>query len=470
MNLKENIQNIVNKINNTNEEYAVVFKKYQEEDSSIVYLPVGVISGTLDENNLSFTSNNITFNHLIKGPKDYGFAFSKTLTETIKNNRLMPPIIQKKSMLKSLQRYYYIYANDQDNHPVLGVQSITDDKDIDILYEEELLNYYIKRFPSAKNIINLLKKASGKLNLDIKEIADNLEETYSSKEQGDQILTSIWKHYHSEKPYNIFINGSEISPKKEIIKSICDTANIPYHFVNAVENYEVIDIEDVLIKLLEQSNNNLDLAENSLLIIDNIDKLALDDLNSDSFANAQYNLAKILKGETILLQYDRKRKIPFDTSKMMIIGMGNFKDEEIKDIKVKGFSSVIDTKKNNKEKYKYGMLDGLFDNFNMIIQMEDPKQKDYVNYLTNRETAGLLNNITFFDSLDIKLTLSDEVIDAIARNAYQNKMSIADVRELIENSLTKASLEIAKKPGEYKELIISPETLKDNKNYILIKK
>ena len=179
MNFKESIQNMLSKVGNSDEEYAVIFKNYKEEDTSIAYLPVGIVKGKLDEEDLSFVSNNVTFNHLIKGPKEYGFAFAKTITDTIKNSKLMPLVFQQKLMLTSLQKFYYIYANDEDNHPVLGVQSIRDDKDIDILYEEELLNYYVKKFPSAKDIINLLKKASGKLNLDIKEISNKLDESYS---------------------------------------------------------------------------------------------------------------------------------------------------------------------------------------------------------------------------------------------------------------------------------------------------
>ncbi len=469
MNLKDNIQNIINKIN-SEEELAIIFKKYEEEQDSIAYIPIGIVSGKLDENNLTFITNNITLSHLIKGPKEYGFAFSKTLTETIKNNKLVPKFIQERLMLKSLSNFTYIYAKDQNKNPVVGVQSLNDPTNIDILYEEELLNYYIKKFPSAKEIISLLKKASGKLNLDMNEISNSLKKTYSNKEQSKQILTAIWKHLNSNKSYNIFINGSEITPKKEIIKSICDNSNIPYYMVNAIENYEITDIEEMLKKLLELNNKNLDKAENTLLVIDNINKLALNDLSADSFINAQYNLAKILRGETITLHYGKHKKVYFDTSKMMIIGMGNFKDEEIKDIKINGFSKEMDIKKENKEKYKLGMLEGLFDNFNMIIQMNEPELQDYQNLLANREGAGILNNINFFNNLDIKLTLSEEVINTIAKYAYENKMSLQDLSELMENILSNASFEIAKNPDMYEELVISPETIKDNNKYKLIRR
>ena len=469
MNLKDGIESLFNKFGN-DEDFAVIFKSYQIEDNSIVYLPVDIVSGKLDEESLSFTSNNIIFNHLIKGPNDYGFAFSSTLTDLVKNNKLLPYIVQKKKVLKSLQNFYYIYSKDQHNNPLIGVQSIFDSNNIDVLYEEELLNYYVKKFPSAKEIIELLKKASGKLNLDVEEISNSLEESYSNKKQSEQILTSIWKHLNSDKSYNIFINGSEITPKKEIIKSICDKANIPYYFVNAVENYDITDIEDILKRLLKQNDNDLDLAENTLLIIDNIDKLALTDLSSDSFINAQYNLAKVLRGETIPLYYGKHRKVYFDTSKMMIIGMGNFKNEEIKEIKINGFSSIMDSNKDDKEKYKLGMLEGLFDNFKMIIQMDEPKLEDYHNLLVNRDGAGIINNINFFDNLNIKLKLSDEVVNYIASIAYNNQMSLSDLSELVEKLLLDASFEIAKNPNMYEELVVTPDTIKDSKKYTLVRR
>lgn len=469
MNLKDNIQNILNKINN-DEDLAVLFKPIKKEKGSIAYIPIGIVSGKLDEENLTFTTKNKTFNHLIKGPNEYGFAFSKTLTNTVKSNKLIPKIIQEKLMLKSLKNFYYIYAKDQHKNPVLGVQSMDDPSSMDLLYDEELLNYYIKKFPSSKEIIELLKKASGELNLDIKEISTLLEDTYSNKEQSKQILTSIWKHYLSDKSYNIFINGSDISPKKEIVKKICDKANIPYHYVSTVEKYEITDMDNMLKNLINKCDNNIELAENTVLIIDNIDKLALSDISAESFALAQLNLAKILRGETIELKINKIKKIKFDTSKMMIIGMGNFKDDEIEDIKISGFTSVINTKNKDKEKYKLGMLEGLFDNFKMIIQMDNPKLEDYLNLLINREGAGLLNNINFFNNLDIKLTFSKEVINDIANYAYKNKMSLSDLSELIENLLSKASFEIAMNPDMYEELVITHETISNSNKYTLVKK
>lgn len=469
MNFIDSIHDLINKIN-SNEELAVVFEKYKEEQGSIAYIPIGIVSGKLDVDNLIFTANNMTFNHLIKGPKDYGFAFSKTLTDIVRSNKLVPSIIQKKLMLKSLSNFNYIYAKDQNNNPVVGVQSLEEPNNIDILYEEELLNYYINNFPSAKEIIELLKRASGELNLDVDLISKSLEENYSNSNQSKKIITAIWKHYHSDSSYNIFINGSEITPKKEIIRTICKRANIPYYYVSAVEEYEITDMDNMLKNLLKNSDGNLDLAENTILVIDNIDKLAVTDLSFDSFAAAQLNLAKLLRGETIELKYNRHKKVNFDTSKMMIVGMGNFKDDEIKDIKINGFSKVIDTKKDNKEKYKLGMLDGLFDNFNMIIQMDDPKLEDYQNLLINREGAGILNNINFFNNLDIKLSLSEEVINDIANYAYKNKMSLSDLREAIENMLSSASFEIAKNPDMYEELVVTSETIRDNKKYKLIRR
>lgn len=470
MNLKDSLDNLLRRLVNNDEQLAVIFKSYQNKNNTIVYLPVGVVSGKLDEENLSFSCNNKKFNHLISGPKDYGFAFSKSFTDEVRNNKLIPSMLKKKLMLKSLQRFYYIYSRDDNNNPVVGVQSINDSENIDILYEEELLNYYIKKFPSAKDIISLLKKASGKLNLDIKEIAKSLEDNYTNASQSKQVLTAIWKHYYSDKSYNIFINGNDITPKREIVKSICETSNIPYYYVSSVKNYEITDISETLKELLKQNNGFLDRAENTILIIDNIDKLALTDLSSDSFANAQYNLARILRGETIKLEYNRFKKVNFDTSKMMIIGMGNFIDEEIKDITISGFNAAKIIEHNSKEKYKSGMLDGFFDNFSMIIQMDNPNLNDYQSFLLRRENDCVNNNMNFFNNLNIKLSFSEEVINEIAKVAYDKKMTQCDIRDFIENLLSSASFEIAMHPDEYAELEITLETIKDNKKYTLVKR
>ena len=49
-------------------------------------------------------------------------------------------------------------------------------------------------------------------------------------------------------------------------------------------------------------------------------------------------------------------------------------------------------------------------------------------------------------------------------------MTVAEVRELIEKIISKASFEIAMNPNEYEELLITPETIKDNNAYTLIRK
>ena len=474
MSIKENIQNMLAKINNNETEYAVIFKSIKEENDAIAYVPVGIVSGKLDEESMSFTCKKRSFNHLIKGPKDYGFAFSKTLTEAIRSNRLVPSIVHKKTLLKSLSNFLYVYGEDENNTPVIGVQVGESSDNVSVLYEDELLNYYMRNFPKAKDIISLLKKASGKLNLDISDISTALEDTFTNCVQAKQILTGIWKHFHSSRPYHIFVNGSDITPKKEIVISICECANIPYYYVKAVDNYEIFDLENLLKKILDKFNNDLEAAQNIVLIIDNIDKLALTDLSAEAFAQGQLSLAKILCGKEVELSFDKykviAKKIKFDTSRIMVIGMGDFRDDELKNVRISGFSSHKKEPYDEKEKYKYGMLEGLFNYFDMMIQMDDPSLKDYQTVLTSREEAGLVSNNTFFNNLGVNLNISEEMLSKIARYAYDNHMTIADIRGLVEKMLADASYRVAKSPEDYEELVVSDGMLEDNKKYVLERK
>ena len=58
MNINESIRNIINKLSiNKDDELAVILKKHQEENNTKVYLPVGIVKGKLDEENLNFISN-----------------------------------------------------------------------------------------------------------------------------------------------------------------------------------------------------------------------------------------------------------------------------------------------------------------------------------------------------------------------------------------------------------------------------
>lgn len=473
MGIRDNIEKIFDKLGNNKEEYAVVFKSVNENEDSISYIPIGIVSGKLDADNMSFIGKKKVFSHLIKGPKDYGFAFAKTLTESINANRIVPPVIQMRKLLKSLSNFVYIYGLDEHNNPIVGVQVNDNVDDVSILYEEELLDYYIKNYPDAKEIIHLLKKASGNINLDIEDISKNLDINYSNSKQAKQILTGVWKHLHSDKPYHIFINGSDITPKKEIITSICEYANIPYYYAKAVDDYEIFDINKLLKKILKKYNNNLNEAEKIVLIFDNIDKLAISSLSTESFAKGQFDLSKLLSGKKIELILGKfkgiSKKIKFDTSKMMIIGLGDFKDKDFDTFKVAGF---VNQEKNMKEKNRNrsGMLVGLFDYFSMIIQMNEPNLKDYQNVLMNRKESGLAANNGIFDDLGIKLTIPNEVISELSKYAYDNHMSSSDIRSLVEKIFADATYNIAKNPEEYEELIVSGGIIRDNKKYTLVRK
>ena len=92
----------------------------------------------------------------------------------------------------------------------------------------------------------------------------------------------------------------------------------------------------------------------------------------------------------------------------------------------------------------------------------------------------LLNRIAKQNDLTLKVFLrlssgnqfgmDEDTIKNISTYAYQEKMSHSDIRELIEQLLSKASLEIAKNPKEYEELIIAPDIIKSSSSYSLVKR
>ena len=102
--------------------------------------------------------------------------------------------------------------------------------------------------------------------------------------------------------------------------------------------------------------------------------------------------------------------------------------------------------------------------------MNELNVDSFIKILNNSKNNALNINKQFFKEQGITLTINDETINLIANKALKNNFGARSLDEIIERALSVATFEIASNPEVYSKLIITPETIEDNRKYTLVKK
>lgn len=159
-------------------------------------------------------------------------------------------------------------------------------------------------------------------------------------------------------------------------------------------------------------------------------------------------------------------KYRFSMDKLLIIGIGNFNNNENLRNTTVGFNTALEDNTFD----SYGIIPELANKFPILIEMNNLTLDDYINIIKNSTLSSLNTNREFLGKRNINLEISEEVINMIARIAYDRKLGAKSINEILESSLALAEFEIASNSSLYESLIIDKSTIKDNKKYTLVKR
>ncbi len=466
-------------MNNNN--YVVLFKTIKDGDN-ISYLPVDILIGRYDETSqIFYDKKNTPYKHLIEMPSSYGFAFRTEVEEKIKKYQNLPFGFIKALLLNSFKKYSYTLTTieDTDTPVILVTNKKTNDKEM--LLEEDTLMFYKNSHPAFIELLNKVnedEEVIEEINVDIKSLyASITENIIDQDEQIQNILSAIWKQYNDfsdDKSRNILIDGETATGKTEIIKNIIKYTNIPIVMASVVEfatSNGQRSFSELLFSLIDRAGN-LENAQKGIIVLDDIDKLADDDIHSVSTRKIlQSDLIKYLGSDRIDMIY-HYNEFTFDTSKLMIIAIGNFSRDLDKEDKIVGFESKnhINTAADRNYYVLRGLLPEFIREFPIIIKMNNLGYDSFIKILKNSKSGALNLNKEFFERQGIDLCYDENVINKIASIASKSKFGAKSLDETIEKALTFASFEIANNPELYSRLIITEETIDDNKKYRLIRK
>ena len=313
----------------------------------------------------------------------------------------------------------------------------------------------------------------------------------SQDEQIMKILTALFKNQKvvnsdlsmdliAKLKENILIFGSTGTGKTEILKRISKLYDIPIVIEDATSlsetGYQGRKITDMLEDLCLAADNDIELAEKGILVIDEFDKLAEKNNDSESHVSrlgVQRSLLKLLDG-TLFYFNDRK----FDTSKLTIVALGAFTGivDEKKNEKTIGFGSTNNMNTNfddynkvtNDDFIKYGIIRELIGRFSKTIAMNPLSKEDIIKILKESDFSPLNTYKKLFDMLEVDFNYDDDFIEYIAEIALSKKSGARSLKTVFDDSISSALFRIF--AGEYSSISLVRPNEENNRPYVLTKK
>lgn len=342
--------------------------------------------------------------------------------------------------------------------------------------EKELFNeHFVKNFKG--------KSLSPKL------IYDKLDECVISQHQAKKILSvALYQHYKRiscpdlvdlEKP-NILMIGPTGVGKTLLAKTMASILNLPLAICDATvytqAGYVGEDVENILLKLLQNANYDIELAQKGIVFIDEFDKLARKGENVSitrdvSGEGVQNSLLKIIEGNIINVPPQGGRKHPyqeyikFDTSKVLFICAGSF--EGIDDVKHSplGFENKEDSEKliDTKKLQKFGIIPEILGRLPVIARLNHLSLIDLENILTVPKKAIIKEYQKLFSSDNIELKFSKKTIRMIAKKALEEGTGARALRKILEEKMLDIMFKLPYSE-QIKIIEINGNEIKYNKN------
>lgn len=302
--------------------------------------------------------------------------------------------------------------------------------------------------------------------------------------QDDQvraISTAIAKNSRITNPElksTILLCGPTGSGKTEIFKTIRDKTSIPVTIEDANE-YSAVSLTgkntiEMLAHLILKANGDIEKAQRGIIVVDEIDKKVNSSSESESYTTAVIDaLLKMMEGHEYSVPINKYDEVLFDTSFLTFAFLGAFSGiEKYANVGSKiGFVTQKEKEQKIRDLYndetlkKYGLKPEFVGRCD-VVATKILDEEDLIRIITTSNKSQLLLQKFMLEQMGINFIYDDKTIEAIARKAKDLGFGARSIRKIVDDAFSVANFYLFSR-NNYKEFIISPETLEDSHAYIL---